>query len=234
MTVALAILRVAAVSFAALLMVLLGALLKSESPSAAVRLDEGIARADAAIDVCASTVHPETRDALRIYLAIEDFFRPSYVRAAEFLLARAGAWVGVDIVATVGIGQISRQTYLSVAQDGALAGGDGQAWPGSLRDDCKSIAVLQLYAEKHGVSCRGGDVECVVLLACFWHTGRMDSCSETKADRSYLADLLTTKQRISRVDLRRAGSLLASDPERSGRALRPRPAALQWEQMRPR
>lgn len=234
MTIAPAILRVVAVSLAAIIAVLLGWLFRSEVGSPAARLDAAIVRSGAAIEACASTVRPETRGALWIYLAIEDFFRPTHVRAVEFLLARAGAWVGVDPVATLGIGQISRPTYLSVARDGGFAAGDGRGWPGSLRDDCANIAVLQLYADKQGVSCSGGALQCKVLLACFWHTGRADSCAERKNDRSYLANLLTTNERISRVHLRRAGSQLVSDPQGADRAPRPRSAALQWEQMRPR
>jgi hypothetical protein len=234
MTIALATRRVAAVSLAAMLAVLLGWFLRSEVGSPTVQLDAAIARSRAAIDGCAFAVQPETRNALRIYLAIEDFFRPTHVRAAEFLLARAGALVGVDPVTTVGIGQISRKTYLSVARDGGFTAGEGQGWPDGLRDDCTNIAVLQLYADKHGVSCTGGTVQCVVLLACFWHTGRADSCAERTDDSSYLANLLTTKERISRIDLRRRGSLPVSNPERVGRGPRPRSAASQWEQMQPR
>lgn len=228
-----ALLRVATVSLVAILSVLLGWLFKSEVGSRAAQLDTAIARSGAAIDACASTVRPETREALRIYLAIEDFFRPTYMRAAEFLVARAGAWIGMDPVGTLGIGQISRQTYLSVAQDGGFTD-DAEGWPDSLRDDCASIAVLQLYADKHEVSCSGGAVQCAALLACFWHTGRPDSCAERRDDRSYLANVLTTNERISRVDLRRTGYLPVSDPPDVGVAPQPRSVALQSEKMRPR
>jgi hypothetical protein len=234
-TIAPAIQRLAAVSLAAMLAVSLGWLFASDVGSPAARLDGAIARSNAAIDACASTVHPEKRDGLQAYLAIEDFFRPAYARAAEFLLARIGARVGLDPVATLGIAQISRQTYLSIVEDGGVAAGEGQGWPGSLRDDCTSIAVLQLYADKHGVSCNGGDVQCAVLFACFWHTGRADSCAKRKDDLAYLANLLATRERIiSRVGLRSDGPPPVSHPEYAGRAQPPRSAVLRWEQTPPR
>lgn len=224
--------RLCAVAIAATLLLLLGGLFQSNLAEPSARLDAAIVRSDAALDACNSVVRPEARQALRTYLAIEAFFRPAYLRAAEFIGARIGAWVGVEVVDTLGIGQISRKTYLSVA--GAwLGNGREQEWSTRLRDDCTNIAVLQSYADKNGLSCSGGSAQCMVLLACFWHTGRPDSCAARKGDLSYLANLLTTNERIDLLDLRVAQSSQGSHPSRDrGRQLRS--AAWRREQMQPR
>lgn len=223
--------RVSAVAVSATTVVLLGWLFGADVAAPAARLDRAIARSDAALDACSSSVRPEARRALRIYLAIEDFFRPPHVRAGEFLVARIGASVGLNFVETLGIGQISRRTYLSVAQGSRSDDDREPGWPARLQDDCANIAVLQLYADQQGVSCSGGPAQCTVLLACFWHTGRTDSCSARLDDRSYLANLLTTSVRITQLDLLRPDS--SSKPHLSlDRAPQPRSAVLQQERRR--
>jgi len=216
-----AIARLCAVATAATLIMLLGGLYRSDVAAPSVRLDAAIVRSDAALDACNSVVRPEARQALRTYLAIEAFFRPTYLRAAEFIGERIGAWAGVEVVGTLGIAQISRKTFLSVAGDAWFANGGEQEWSTRLRDDCINIAVLQSYADNNGVSCNGSPIQCTVLLACFWHTGRPDGCAARKGDLSYLANLLTTSERIDLLDLRSAQSSQGLHPSRDhGRQLR--------------
>lgn len=233
MTIAAASLRVIAVAGAAMLVMLLGGLFRVDVATPSARLDAAIVRSGVALDACKSVVRPEARPALRIYLAIEEFFRPAYLRAGEFVGARIGAWVGLEVVTTLGIGQISRKTYLAVTDDGRLDSGGEQEWLVRLQDDCANITVLQLYAHKSGLSCSGNPTQCMVLLACFWHTGRTDSCAVRKDDISYLANLLTTSERVDLLDLKSAQSLRGSDSSRDrGRQLRS--AAWQREQKQPR
>jgi hypothetical protein len=225
--------RVIAVAAAAMLVILLGGLFRVDVAAPSARLDAAIVRSGAALDACKSVVHPEARPALRIYLAIEEFFRPTYLRIGEFIGARIGTWVGLEVVNTLGIGQISRKTYLAVAADGRLSSDGEQEWLARLQDDCANVAVLQLYADKNGVSCSGNPTQCMVLLACFWHTGRADSCAIRKGDISYLGNLLTTSERVDLLDLKSAQSSRGSDPSRDrGRQLRS--AAWQREQKQPR
>jgi hypothetical protein len=225
--------RVFVVAVAAMFVMLLGSLFRVDVATPSARLDAAIVRSGAALDACKSVVRPEARPALRIYLAIEEFFRPAYLRVGEFIGARIGAWVGLEVVNTLGIGQISRKTYLAVADDGRLGSGGEQEWLARLQDDCANIAVLQLYADKNDVSCSENPTQCMVLLACFWHTGRADSCAMRKGDISYLANLLTTSERADLLDLKSAPSSRGSDPSRDrGRQLRS--GAWQWEQKQPR
>lgn len=231
MSIAVAVVRLSSVASVVILAMLLGALLRIDVASPSARLDAAIGRSDAALDACTSVVRPEARQALRNYLAIEGFFRPSYLRAGEFIGARIGAWVGLEIVDTVGIGQISRKTYVSVAHDGRFGNGGEREWSSYLQDDCANIAILESYAEKNGVSCSGSPTQCMVLLACFWHTGRADGCAARQSDMTYLANLLTTSERADQ--LRLIQSSLESHSS-IGRGQQLRSAAWQREQMPPR
>lgn len=233
MRIASASVRAIVVAAAAMLVMLLGGLFRVDVAAPSARLDAAIARSGAALDACESEVRPEARPALRIYLAIEEFFRPTYLRVGEFIGARIGAWVGLDLVNTLGIGQISRKTYLAVAADGRFGSDGEQDWLARLQDDCANIAVLQLYADKNGVSCSGNPTQCVVLLSCFWHTGLADSCTIRKGDISYLANLLTTVERVNLLDSKSARSSRGADPSHDlGRQLRS--AAWQRERKQPR
>ncbi len=231
MSIKAAVARLSAVAAAVTVVMLLGALFRDDVAAPSARLDAAIVRSDAALDACMPVVRPEARQALRIYLAVEEFFRPPYLRVGEFIGARIGARVGLEVVDTLGIGQISRKTYVSVARDGWFGNGGEREWLIHLQDDCANIAVLQSYADKNGVSCSGSPTQCTVLLACFWHTGRVDSCAARRSDVSYLANLLTTSERVDR--LRSAQPSRDSHRSRD-RGLQLRSVAWQREQMRPR
>ena len=225
--------RLTVVAAAVMLVLLLGSLFQVDLAAPSARLDTAIVRSDAALDTCKSVVRAEAKHALRTYLAIEEFFRPPYLRVGEFIGEWIGARVGMEVVDTLGIGQISRKTYLSVARDTWIGGGGEQGWSTVLRDDCVNIAVLQSYADKNGVSCSGTPTQCMVLLACFWHTGRADGCAARKSDLSYLANLLTTNERGDQLDLRSAQSSRGSFPSRD-RGQQLQSAAWQREQKQPR
>jgi hypothetical protein len=164
------------------------------------RLDSALNRGREIIEKCGATIDPRMKRALHVYLGIEDFFRPAYVRKLEFVLARFGTAVGLNPVSTLGVGQIARQTYVSAVQNADLEAGAAREWTEGLADDCLSVAVLQAYARQNNVSCDTDDVTCTIHLACFWHTGRDDGCSGKPQDRAYFENSVTAYLRSKRSD----------------------------------
>jgi hypothetical protein len=164
------------------------------------RLDSALDRGREIIEKCGATIDPRMKRALHVYLGIEDFFRPAYVRKLEFALAGLGAALGLDPVSTLGVGQIARQTYITAVRNADLEAGAAREWTEGLADDCLSVAVLQAVARQSNVSCDADDVTCTVHLACFWHTGRDDGCSGKPQDRAYLENSVTAYLRSKRSD----------------------------------
>lgn len=163
------------------------------------RLDSALNRGREIVEKCGATIDPRMRRALHVYLGIEDFFRPAYVRKLEFVLAGLGTAVGLNPVSTLGVGQIARQTYVSAVQSAHLEAG-AREWTEGLADDCLSVAVLQAYARQSNVSCDADEATCTVHLACFWHTGRDDGCGGKPQDRAYLENAVTAYLRSKRSD----------------------------------
>jgi hypothetical protein len=164
------------------------------------RLDSALSRSREIIEKCGATIDPRMKRALQVYLGIEDFFRPAYVRKLEFLLARFGTAVGLNPVSTLGVGQIARQTYIAAVQYADPEAGAVREWTDGLADDCLSVAVLQAYARQSNVSCDKDDVTCTIHLACFWHTGRDDGCSGKPRYRAYFENSVTAHLRSKRSD----------------------------------
>jgi hypothetical protein len=175
----------------------LGWLFHFEMERPAARLDSAVRQSERVLEACASSVSSDMRDGLQVYLAIEDFFRPAEIRRLEFWFASAGAFLGLDIVGSLGIAQISRETYASTREPEVSAADSTRRWIASLTDDCKSLAILREHAKRHHVACRESGLRCALYLACFWHTGRPDSCLQRSRDRAYLDDVVASYSKIA-------------------------------------
>ena len=137
------------------------------------------------------------RNALMVYLAIEDYYRPKEIRLLEFLLASTTTHLGFSIASTLGIGQISEATFVS-AQDVVTSSTDAKRnWIASAANDCESVAILQAYARKKEIACKEQGFGCALYLSCFWHTGRRDSCLHRYEDRQYAENVALSYSRIA-------------------------------------
>jgi hypothetical protein len=184
----------------AALVVLLASLSHLEMEYPSKRLDSALGRSREIVEKCGAAIDPRMKRALHVYLGIEDFFRPAYVRQLEFVVARLGTAVGLNPVNTLGVGQITRQTYLSAIQNADPKAGATRDWTEGLADDCLSVAVLQAYARQGNISCAGDEAACTIHLACFWHTGRDEGCSAKPQDRAYFENSIAAYLRSKRSD----------------------------------
>lgn len=164
-----------------------------DGPSA--RLDAALRHAQETVKRC-RVVDAREAAALHVYLAIEDYFRPAYLRNLEFMVERLGSALGVNVVRTLGVGQISRATYLGVMNGDAAASRQADQWASSVRDDCLSIAILVAYASQRKMACDGEDPGCEIALVCLWHTGKADGCRGNMLDEAYLSNALATLVRL--------------------------------------
>ncbi len=161
------------------------------------RLSDALSNARDVGDECKDHVAPGMRAALITYLAVEDYFRPPWLRRLEFWLASAAARLGIRIIGTLGVGQISLEKYLEVRAGDPNGTPSTQLtqWISDLQSDCANVSVLRDLAQRNGLSCVGGDSACAVLHVCFWHTGKPDSCREAR-HQSYLSNIMIAHSKV--------------------------------------
>jgi hypothetical protein len=177
-------------------LVFLGWLFHAEMDRTTKRLGFSLARSQEVLRTCNADAGLDLRDALLVYLAIEDYFRPAEIRRLEFWLAAGAVQIPVTIVKTLGIGQISKQTFVST-RDAVRSDADStQDWIKSARDDCQNVTILQAYAKNNQIECNESGLPCILYLTCFWHAGRRDSCLRRYQDRGYAEDVAASYSRI--------------------------------------
>jgi len=169
-----------------------GSLAREETHYSAFRMRDALQVARQVADGCSGDVQSGTRAALITYLAIEDYFRPPYIREFEFLLASLGSHLGIRMVKTIGIGQISFETYLTVRSDYVHNNYVEllMQWISELKNDCKNVLVLAASLQKNGLVCAKDDIMCSLMCACFWHTGKSDNCLWEAKYEAYLKNVV--------------------------------------------
>lgn len=161
------------------------------------RLSDALSNARNVGDECKDRVAPGMRAALITYLAVEDYFRPPWVRRLESWLASVAARLGIKLIGTLGVGQISLEKYLEARANDLNGNSAAQLtqWISDLQSDCANVSVLRDLAQRNGLSCAGGDSACAVLYVCFWHTGKPDSCREAR-HQSYLSNIMIAHSKV--------------------------------------
>jgi hypothetical protein len=170
----------------------------AETAAPKARLDAALRHALETVRRC-NVEDARTANALHLYLAIEDYFRPAYIRRFEFILERVGSALGISFVQTLGVGQISRRVYLEVANDGVVRPHSADQWALSVENDCLSLAILKTYADRKNVTCDNDKPQCEIVLACFWHTGKNEACGGGVRDQAYLGNVRTAFLRLRKL-----------------------------------
>jgi hypothetical protein len=191
--------RAAAVVLALVICIFgVGALSRQEARHNSVfRLNDALSNARHLGDQCKADLAPGMQAALITYLAVEDYFRPYWVRRLEFWLAAAAARLGIRVVGTIGVGQISLETYLRVRANDPNENPAAQLtrWISDLQNDCENVSVLHELVKRNGLTCSLSDFACSVLYVCLWHTGESDGCREAKLT-PYLDNVMITYSKV--------------------------------------
>jgi hypothetical protein len=176
---------------------IIGNLSRQEISYSESRLNDTVDSAWNVVNKCGHEVEPRMRVALITYLAVEDYFRPAFVRRLEFLLASVGAHIGIRPVGTIGIGQISLDTYLAARSDNRNrdAAEQRKNWIIDLQNDCENVSILLETVNNARLSCSSSAFVCSMLDICVWHTGKPDRCWEAKY-RPYLEDVAITYRKV--------------------------------------
>jgi hypothetical protein len=169
-----------------------GTLSREEIHYSLSRFPSALRSARNVTDRCLSVADARIRLPIISYLTVEEYFRPAYLRKIEYWLSSLDSFFGTRFIRTIGVGQISLQTYLTARPDDQSGDEtERRRWITNLRDDCQNVAVLQEYAAQQGLQCASPDVFCSLLHACFWHTGRRDRCMQNTSDNDYFENIVT-------------------------------------------
>lgn len=124
-----------------------------------------------------------------IYIAIEDYNRPAWIRQLEFIIAKVAAFWGMQPIKTIGIGQVSLTSFISAfpayrefAFRQQLA-----AWIRQLTDDCNSVEIIKLLISNiYHENDKKNQEEDLLQKICFLHTGYSDQCVHDIRHRRYV------------------------------------------------
>jgi hypothetical protein len=138
-------------------------------------------RARNVVSTCQPNAQNSIKRALLTYLAIEDIHRPAWFRKLELGVAAVSNSVGIASFHTLGVGQISYETY--IRQRSATSPFD---WILATRDDCESIAILIGDLGPNMINCTADSARCSLEFICHWHVGDTHRCLFQPKHRAYV------------------------------------------------
>lgn len=161
-------------------------------------LRDSIRAMDHTVLACVPDATPVIRDSLIVYLGIENYFRPKVFREVEFLVAKIGTYLDLNPVRTIGLGQISFQTFSTSKEVHPLTPEvTRRKWIAELSNDCASISVLLDYLATSGPQCTSDDLTCRLSFTCFWHAGNGPKCLNEASYGPYVRAALALLIRLS-------------------------------------